>query len=442
ALLNDEIGALYKYDGTINIKLNKEKLVYNVLPIPSFNSPYFLDNIYPKTSQGGDTDSYFSKGFIYTNGTPSDVTSFLNSFINAVPNNYFYSLTNTKYILFKTTQLFSEQSKVSFTNEWINWKRAIGQKGLYKIPSQFFLPKLFSTYNFQIISQSISSLPNLIKLNIPFKKNVFFFRNQNSSSGLSLLRNASLDKDKYKLPIIEFKKINPTKYRIVVHGAKGEFPIVFSESFHEGWKTYLASPDNLKFKISNLKSIFNDQIIKYKILDGNTEDQASREELKSFIDNGWITSLGDGKEKEITHQKWADNKEKLDYVEKYNIDFISKNLQDTIQNDNLPSGPFYETWFKKPVEDNKNHLMVNGYANSWLIDTEKICGKSVVGTTVHRPPSTVCIKNPDGSYDFEMVVEFYPQRLFYIGLFVSGTTFISCLLYLAWARIRKENLFI
>jgi len=225
------------------------------------------------------------------------------------------------------------------------------------------------------------------------------------------------------LPVLEFKKINPTKYKVVVHHAQGDFPLVFSESFHDGWKMYLADK---KSQVIN-----NSELANYKTLDGNIDDQANREEVNKFIDQGLISSLGDGKEKEIQHQKWENNKEQLDYIEKYNIDFISKNFQGTIQNDNLSDGKFYETWFQKPIDD-ENHLMVNGYANSWTIDTDKICQANI----------DKCTKNPDGSYDFELTVEFWPQRLFYIGLAVSGITLFGCIIYLVTigiVDIRKKR---
>lgn len=245
-------------------------------------------------------------------------------------------------------------------------------------------------------------------------------------------------------PVIEFKKINPTKYRVVVHRATGNFPLIFSESFHEGWRVYNTQVQSSKSKVQNLSG--------YKILDGNSDDQVNREELADYINNGLVSDLGDGKEKEIKHEKWENGREKLDYIEKYNIDFISKNFQGTIQNDNLSEGRFWETWF--PTKDGSrlprfarndsviqlsdtNHLTVNGYANSWIIETDKICGRSFDVAQDDK----FCVKNSDGTYDFELVVEFWPQRLFYIGLFISGTTLLSCLIYLGWVwrRDRKVN---
>ena len=112
-------------------------------------------------------------------------------------------------------------------------------------------------------------------------------------------------------------------------------------------------------------------------------------------------------------------KEKLDYIEKYKIDFVSKNFQGTIQNDNLLKGYIWDTWFKKPLPE-ENHLVANGYANSWLVDLEEI------------KKSGKYIQNSDGSIDFEMVIEFWPQRLFYLGLLTSGMTFLGCLGYLGY----------
>ena len=277
-------------------------------------------------------------------------------------------------------------------------------------------------------------------------------------------------KDNVDLPILEYKKINPTKYRARAHGVTGDFPLVFSETFHEGWKTYLVKPN--KFQISNSKLQISNKsqnsnikkekteelLSEYKILDGNDEDQATIDELKKYIGEGWVTELGDGSTKKIKHKKWENNKEKLDYEEKYNVDFVSKNYHGTIQNENLPKGSIFETWFptsyeaeggklikksglnKKAVQlPEENHLKVNGYANSWIIDPTEVC--KVESDQVDKEKS-YCTENEDGSYDMELIVEFWPQRLFYIGSAISLTTLLTCLGYLAydWRRKSKNKL--
>jgi len=326
-----------------------------------------------------------------------------------------------------------------------------------------FLPHFYTPKNLVFSKRDLEEFPRILSRDDWQTRSAVFFEEQNTDkiSKLSSLKDKSYQAptppqsspqagEEDLLPILEFKKINPTKYRIRVHGATQEFPLVFSESFHEGWKIYLsdeiatASPRNdiEKYKIldgndDDPKSRIGDGasqasiLDNYKILDGNEDDQADINELKEYIQKGWVSNLGDGQEKEIKHLTWENNKEKLDYTEKYNIDFVSKNFQETIQNENLPSGHIWETWFQEPIDNNENHLMVNGYANSWVIDPTDIC-QQVESLKSSGSQDSICVKNPDGSYDFEVVVEFWPQRLFYIGLGISGTTLILCLAYLIY----------
>jgi hypothetical protein len=308
----------------------------------------------------------------------------------------------------------------------------------YKRNADNFLPHFYTSQKSIISQRTIDNLPNITSGPDWQTRSIIFLAEQNLNKA-SVLTKIQQTSDGNSLPTIEFKKINPTKYRVRVHSANGVFPLVFSESFHDGWKAYLASPENFKLSL-------NDQISKYKILDGNQEDQATKDELRDYIDNGYVTTLGDSWEKTIEHKKWVDGQEKLDYTEKYNINFVSKNFQGTIQNDNLPNGNIFETWLKKPIENNANHLVANGYANSWVIDVDEICGVDSLPAgrqaAAHGNDTVKCVKNPDGSYDFELIVEFWPQRLFYIGLFISGMTLLCCVGYLGydWKRRRRIKL--
>jgi hypothetical protein len=116
------------------------------------------------------------------------------------------------------------------------------------------------------------------------------------------------------------------------------------------------------------------------------------------------------------------------FFENYSIDFISRDFQGTIQNDNLPNGVFYETWLEEPVDSNRNHLMANGYANSWIIDP----------VAVYKDGNGK--RNPNGSYDFELIIEFWPQRLFYIGAIISSITLFLCFGYFCYCYFKKHIL--
>ena len=271
-------------------------------------------------------------------------------------------------------------------------------------------------------------------------------------------------------PIIEFMKINPTKYRMRIHRAKGGFPLIFSESFHEGWKAYVTRGQRAEDSRQKADDRNKEMLREYKILEGNEEDQASLEELKVFLEKGFVSDLGDGQPKERKHLRYLESgAEKLDHVETYTIDFISKDFKGTIQNNNLPAGHFWESWLPgKLVLDCPRtkrgdvdpaceiepdswkidkgvksdlvewpdifHWKVNSYANSWWIDPA-ILRLLPEASKEKQGYYTV---NPDGTVDFEMVLEFWPQRLFYVGLFISSTTLVFCLIYLIYGFLNTR----
>ncbi len=310
---------------------------------------------------------------------------------------------------------------------------------LFELKNDHFLPHLYTPDIVITSSRASDTLSDILSqpgFNI---RSVIYFNNQDIVRD-NLNINQSVDfgpgqtgqETVNGTPVIEFKKIDPTKYEVVVHHATENFPLVFSESFHSGWKAYLADG----YKVNKVDS---SKLSDYKILDGNADDQATADDVKGFIDQGYISTLGNLQEKNIAHDKWVNNRDVLDYNEKYKIDFISKDFQGTIQNDNLPNGNFWDTWFKKPLPE-EDHIMVNGYANSWLIEPDQICAPNQPQTPVEgEGTNSSCVKNADGSYDFEMIIEFWPQRLFYIGLGISVTTLLGCVIYLFYFQHRRRK---
>lgn len=406
---------------------------YKVLFLPSVNSAIYLKNEYQNNAQGGQPEYMYLKNPTFTSES--------NLFANTVET---FLCNDIKFNYINYLSLFSVKDVVlrndiypHFTDSFDCWDNNRIKKNLdsnnaledfftgeytnaYHIKENCLLPLFYSPQNIIISKKEIKDLPEIVSQPDYQIRSIIYFQNQNKEKGgiLKYIPNKI-----EQTPIVEFKKINPTKYRVRIHGARENLPLVFSENFHEEWKAYLIKPNNLWFPISD----FQNNLKEYKVLDDNKEDQATKEEVEEFIQKRWITTLGNLQGKEIKHKKWENNKEKLGYVEKYKIDFISKNSQGTIQNDNLPNGYIWDTWFKKPL-DEENHLVANSYANSWWVDLDIICEKS-----------DNCIKNSDGSYDFELIVEFWPQRLFYVGLFISGTTLLTCVSYIIWDWQRRKK---
>ena len=156
---------------------------------------------------------------------------------------------------------------------------------------------------------------------------------------------------------IVYKKINPTKYRILINNITNTSNLVFSDSFSNRWKIYLNNNQNIN-------------------IDGSK--------------------------------------------------YISENYKGTIQNDNLNDGLPWETWQSKPVVNEDNHSMVNGFANKWSIDIKKICSNN-----------NACIMNKDGSYNISIILEYDTQKYYFIGLLVSGISLAISLLYVIYYSLRK-----
>ena len=87
--------------------------------------------------------------------------------------------------------------------------------------------------------------------------------------------------------------------------------------------------------------------------------------------------------------------------------------------------------WKKPIFDDA-HTIVYDYANQWTIDSQYI--KDNYSKDYYT-------ENPDGSINVEMILYFKPQSYFYLGILISGTTFLACISYLVygWKKERKSK---
>lgn len=172
---------------------------------------------------------------------------------------------------------------------------------------------------------------------------------------------------------VEYRRINPTKYQIRLHHARGDVPLLFGESYSRGWRLYPSAYQIGEKAAPTAKG--------YTVASGNERYQANTVEVTGFSVRGWISQTGPR--------------------------FISKQQLGAIQNDNLPDGSLMETWHMQPLPEER-HLKINGYANGWLIDVAQLCSDS-----------QACHRNDDGSFEVEFVMEFWPQQVFYFGLAVS-----------------------
>ena len=189
-------------------------------------------------------------------------------------------------------------------------------------------------------------------------------------------------------PEIEFKKINPTRYIVDVHGAKGPFTLVFSESFHKGWKAYIR------------RSTISQQSI--------VESRESRV---------------DSRESAV---KTGDHR---------------------LKTNNEPWSALWSAWKDRGNRvEIKDHFVVNGYANGWIVDPSIVGSQQSMvdsrqSTVDSRQSAVDSQRSVVGSpQSFEIILEYKPQRFFEIGLIISGLTLLGCIGYLGYDFARRRKI--
>lgn len=145
-----------------------------------------------------------------------------------------------------------------------------------------------------------------------------------------------------------------------------------------------------------------------------------REELKepSVIKFEFINST-----KKLVHVKGATTPFFLAMSEGYHPQWQAQ------MNDQLVKGYLNSWWpFTNPhrVSD-EYHYKLDNFLNGWYVDTPNLCRDN-----------SACKQNDDGSYDMEMVIEFWPQRWFYFGLIISGLTLFSSFGYLIYNFLKTK----
>ncbi|KKT78379.1 MAG: putative membrane protein, conserved [Microgenomates group bacterium GW2011_GWB1_44_8] len=262
-----------------------------------------------------------------------------------------------------------------------------------------FLPKMYIPATTLTMASSTDALLKMSPYTQNSKGVAVIFSEQNPALDEHLINKANQG---YEISpaTLEYKKIDPTKYKVVIHKAKDLVTLAFLEPYNSWWSLYLSgNPPAV------LKSDLISKITIYEVKDADVYEQANKQELENYLTLGMVSSLH--------------NKDSYDKSGDKEIGFISKNLYGSIQNDNLPNGTTTENWTTTPVTEEARRVKINGYANGWLLDVRQLCNKS-----------SKCLVNNDGTYDLLLTVEFGLQKYRVVGLLISGISLVACVLFL------------
>jgi hypothetical protein len=194
--------------------------------------------------------------------------------------------------------------------------------------------------------------------------------------------------------IVEYRTVNPVTHRIRIHGARGKISLIFSDSFDKGWKIY---PSRYERKQIDLSSADRSTRV--------FRDGATTPQIETYVMRGWVSELS---------RRGSGGKRS----------YISPAINGAIQNDNLPTPSLFEILRERPLNES-GHFMANGFSNGWQIDVDQLCAQGLM-----------CSDRADGSVDFELIVEFAPQRLYYLGMVISSFTFLTGILVTLLSRRR------
>lgn len=318
---------------------------------------------------------------------------------------------------------FKEPETLPVLNQSLSDKMKNFERGSIKIyENDIFLPKIYSPEKIIVSDQGIEQLDQIVADSNYSLASLVVFENDLPNKDRVFEK---IPEEDLEQPVLEVKKVNPVKYIVIVHQAKSKFPLVFNETFDKNWQVYLNEYSCQFDNISEKEK--TEKFLEYEQLKNYPADQASHVEVGEFMKKNWLCTFGDGKNKVLKKYKFLDDGSKiLELKQSYLIDYISKNYSNTIQNNNIDSGSFYETWQNDPVVSFIDHWQANGYGNAWVIDPKIICQNN----------PNKCKENQDGSYDFEITIEYSLERFYFIGKLISGLVILLSTLYLIFILIK------
>ena len=426
---------------------NSTKINYNIFVLPNVGYNTYL-NWHFGYDDGGTyfyllyKHSEFSVNMNYSNKLFFDLQDY------NYPNlSSFLSMTSTKYVVLQNDLMQSKSNTIGFFNyseylkylskpklrsilnasKGIKLARKFGKLDIYKLSDKYFMFKVWTPKRVIFVNHELKlhdldnyMMPIIMQNSFKVRTAVFarlFSPNRHSERIKNYELNNIADKyskqysltnkildipvsdkilkisetvKKINAPAVEFKEINPSKYAVIVHNAKASFPLIFNLMYLAGWNVYP------------------------QIYPKRTEVNRSENNYNHNNNAG-----------DISKQTNADAHKNITFT---GNKFISKDISGTVQNNNIPNGHILQTLFEKPLPA-KYHFVADGYSNSWWINLNYI---KKLGPQYYKV-------NKNGTIDFELIIDYWPQRLLYIGLIISGSSLLIIIAFLIYDAVKKRK---
>lgn len=239
--------------------------------------------------------------------------------------------------------------------------------------------------------------------NYPYK--ISFDYQQNSGNG--------------SLSVIEGDTATPLTKSLPSTGKKFEFAEFFFFSSPKGGKA------KVRLSVGESKNLRVEKISQPEIMLENNSDNENKIPKITFrrINSTKYSAKIEGADapyhlvfSENFHKDWKlylskDDSVGNDIIANYFVDAIKEGRHKNV----FLEKDIFQTWFRKPIAEN-SHFKINGFANSWYITPQDVNG----------------VKN------YELIVEFWPQRLYYLGFIISLLTLFVCWIIIGMMVFKKK----
>lgn len=239
----------------------KNNLIHRILFLPTTFSPQFVENEYQKKAQGGQSEYIHLRNPTF-NWEFNDIAKRIDdkfcyqedfNFLN------YLSLTNTRYIYLRE-DVYPHHSECGIFKVWDirTVKDAVSAlsglvpiaeiNNFYKVDDGYFFQHIFIPERITVSDKEPEQLPEVVSGTYQLGTGIFF-KKQNPEKGEVFWEALKLYvKSSESLEGLEFKRVDPTRYRVSVKNVQEPFPLILSEGFHQGWMIYSA-------KISDSQSL-------------------------------------------------------------------------------------------------------------------------------------------------------------------------------------------
>lgn len=299
----DSYNIPYDYKKSLEIIAETEEAV-RVLPLPMEGAPYYLSKSYQRQGSGKDPELLMGPKAVLASDITRDyrtrkILSYLERLIyNQYSDKFIHWLkyVNAGFIILKKDRIpnappnlntwdYTRVNKLIERNKNIIARTIVNGKStkLLKLSPSITLPRIYATKS--IICNS---------LDVDSELDFMDYNQHHQFSYIELGKNISYNDwpklNQNSLPIIDFQKINSSKYHVKIQNLKSNFLLIFQEQYHPMWKVKINDkyilPEKYHFRANVYANawLINESLIKKNLIGKSLSSTANGKSCEIIIE--------------------------------------------------------------------------------------------------------------------------------------------------------------